>query len=175
MYKSIGNLSSLVAAGFLLAGCSDWTNSSIRTSSSAPRSYVAPTGRASAESDSQEVRLASVRETPTPSPAHPRVGYDEFRQLVHDRSALIIDARSPEKFAQGHIRGAINIPSTQKEAYTDKSLRGVDSNQPIVIYCGSDSCPASDIVYDYLVTQGFTNMRVFPPGWATLDSARDLH
>lgn len=94
---------------------------------------------------------------------------------MENKNAMVIDARAPDRFAQGHVRGAINIPSSQKEAYTEQFLRGVDPNQPILIYCGSESCPASDILYDYLSTQGFTNMRVFKPGWAVLSSAKQLH
>lgn len=192
MCKWIRNLNSLMATSLLVAGCSSSTKSTVRTSSSAPRSVRTSETYASAEPisrplDEQElavseprplaerVELASVRTAPSATAAHPRIGFEEFSQQVENKSALIIDARAPDKFAQGHVRGAINIPTSQKEAYTEQFLRGVDPNQPIFIYCGSESCPASDNLYEYLLTQGFTNMRVFKPGWAVLGSAKHLH
>jgi hypothetical protein len=30
------------------------------------------------------------------------------------------------------------------------------------------------MVYEYLASQGFTNMRVFKPGWAAIALAKDL-
>ncbi len=34
----------------------------------------------------------------------------ELDRYVEDRSVLIVDLRSPEEFADGHIRGAVNVP-----------------------------------------------------------------
>ena len=192
MCNWIRSLSSLLAAGLMVAGCSSSSESSIRTSSSSPRTVRTSETFVSAEPISRplgepelavsepvpsdnRLELASVRESPPASSTHPRIGFEEFSRHVNDKSALIIDARAPDKFAQGHVRGAINIPTTHKETYTEQFLRGVDPNQPIIIYCGNESCPASELLYDYLLTQGFTNMQVFKPGWAVLGSARQLH
>lgn len=131
--------------------------------------------REGAVSSGERIELASFRDSPSAISAHPQVEFEEFRQHVENKSAIIIDARAPDRFAEGHVRGAINIPLSQKEAYTEQFLRGVDPNQPILIYCGNESCPASDNLYEYLLTQGFTNIRVYKPGWAVLGSTKYLH
>jgi len=52
--------------------------------------------------------------------------------------------------------------------------KGVARNQFIIIYCNGRQCGMADMVYDYAASQGFTNMRVFKPGWETLSAASDL-
>ncbi|HWL92102.1 MAG TPA: rhodanese-like domain-containing protein [Phycisphaerae bacterium] len=118
--------------------------------------------------------LTSEREKPlSPSSAH-EISHDDFRTLIQNQSALIIDARGPEQFAEGHVRGAINVPAGEMEDYAASKLQNVDRSQPIVLYCSSQTCHASEMVYEYLVGQGFTNMRVYSPGWLVLKSARDM-
>ena len=99
---------------------------------------------------------------------------DEFRGHLQNNTAVIIDAREPEDFALSHIRGAFNMPAEQKEAYMGEINRDVAMSQFIIIYCGGPECSAGDAVYDYATSQGFSNMRVFKPGWQTLASSRDL-
>ena len=50
-------------------------------------------------------------------------------------SPVILDVRTPEEYAAGHVPGAINIPHDQVRA----RLAEIDSakDQPIVVYCRS--------------------------------------
>lgn len=102
------------------------------------------------------------------------INLDEFRAHAHGKTALIVDARGPEQFASGHVRGAVNIPPSEMERYVESTLRGVDRSQLIIIYCSSASCHSSEMVDEYLRSLGFTNTRVFSQGWLTLAHAKDL-
>ena len=57
--------------------------------------------------------------------------------------APLIDVRSPEEFADGHLDGAINIPVDQVEKRLDEvaALAGVDKT--VVVYCRSGRRSAS--------------------------------
>ena len=99
---------------------------------------------------------------------------DELRGHLQKNTAVIIDAREPEDFVEGHVRGALNMPAEQKEAYLGEINRDVATSQFIIIYCGGPECSAGDTVYDYATSLGFSNMRVFKPGWQALVSSRDL-
>ncbi len=57
---------------------------------------------------------------------------------------LLIDVRTPEEFASGHIQGAINIPV---DALAGR-LSEVPASQPVVVYCrsGNRSATASQIL-----------------------------
>lgn len=50
-----------------------------------------------------------------------------------DSSLVIVDVRSPEEFAAGHIPGAINIPHTHFPARIADLPAG--SEQDVVVYC----------------------------------------
>lgn len=46
---------------------------------------------------------------------------------------FLLDVRTPEEFAQGHIAGAVNIPVQVLDQY----LSEIPTDQPIVLYCRS--------------------------------------
>ncbi|MBN8550998.1 MAG: rhodanese-like domain-containing protein [Deltaproteobacteria bacterium] len=49
--------------------------------------------------------------------------------------ALLLDVRSPEEFAQGHLRDAVNVPHTQVSTVLPRLEP--NKNREIVLYCGS--------------------------------------
>lgn len=52
---------------------------------------------------------------------------------------MLLDVRTPEEFAEGHVDGAINIPHDQIDAHAAEidGLQGGDMAKPIVVYCRS--------------------------------------
>jgi len=66
-----------------------------------------------------------------------RVTEDEFLRLSCEPGAVILDARSSEKFRELHVQGAVNLsfPDT-----TAASLRSAipDPNAPVLIYCNNN-------------------------------------
>ena len=70
---------------------------------------------------------------------------------------IIIDARTTEEFAQGHIENAILIPEYEIAERAEKELQ--DKNQLILVYCRSGR--RSKIASDELVKLGYTNVKEF--------------
>ncbi len=169
--------------GLLLAGCSVNDRAEFR-----PASVAAPSARTAGQGavrgiDRGVSSRGDVRPAPGPGErvanvAAPETRYDitldEIRKRVRNSDAAIIDARWPAEFARGHVRGAFNVPASEKEAHMAQISQNVAPQQFIIIYCNGPRCNASDMVYEYLVPQGFTNMRVFKPGWEAIASASDL-
>lgn len=75
---------------------------------------------------------------------------------------VLVDARSPEEYADGHIPGAVNIPFTENYA-ADGTLLDVDSltalyanlgvtpDRTVIVYCSTGVRAASDVfALDYL-------------------------
>ncbi len=110
------------------------------------------------------------------TPTDPRydITLSEIRDAVQNGTAVFIDARGPLDYAGGHIRDAINIPAGAKESYLSKLRESVAPDQFIIIYCNGPYCESSDMIYEYLAAQGYTNMKVFKPGWRTLGPEKDL-
>jgi phage shock protein E len=57
----------------------------------------------------------------------------EAKQLI-DAGARVLDVRTPEEFADGHVEGALNIPFEQVAA---RVAELGDPSKPLVVYCRS--------------------------------------
>ena len=78
-----------------------------------------------------------VREIGPVREAH-RLPWPEFRTLSRTSRAILLDTRSASAFAQGHLKGAVNLPFSD---FTDEKLRqvlGPDLGRPIYIYCNNN-------------------------------------
>ncbi|MET1281571.1 rhodanese-like domain-containing protein [Vibrio navarrensis] len=69
-----------------------------------------------------------------------------------ESGALLIDVRTAEEFASGHLEQARNIPLSEVAT----GFRAIDKDQPIVVYCRSGN--RSSIAMQALVKQGFINV-----------------
>ena len=64
----------------------------------------------------------------------------EYQNQFGDSSShLLIDVRTPEEFASGHIQNAVNISVETLQARLDEVPRGT----PVVVYCRSGNRSAS--------------------------------
>jgi rhodanese-related sulfurtransferase len=79
-----------------------------------------------------------------------------FERIKGDEKTLIVDVRTPDEFAQGHIKGAILIPLQTLEQ--NLGLLGSVKTQKIIVYChsGNRSVAASRL----LVKNGFTPLNL---------------
>jgi rhodanese-related sulfurtransferase/DNA-binding transcriptional ArsR family regulator len=60
----------------------------------------------------------------------------ELLQRVRQGLVTVLDVRPPEEYAQGHIRGAINVPVTELK----KRLHQIPADQEVVAYCRGPYC-----------------------------------
>ena len=74
-----------------------------------------------------------------------------------EKNYIIIDARTEEEFAEGHIENAILIPEYEIAKRAEKELP--DKNQLILVYCRSGR--RSKIASEELVNLGYTNVKEF--------------
>jgi rhodanese-related sulfurtransferase len=61
----------------------------------------------------------------------------DFRHVAARPDSLILDARSADAYAAGHLKGAVNLPFTD---FTAASLAATIGNpdRPILIYCNNN-------------------------------------
>ena len=74
-----------------------------------------------------------------------------------EKDYVIIDARTEEEFAEGHIENAILIPEYEIKDRAEKQLP--DKEQLILVYCRSGR--RSKIASEELVKLGYTNVKEF--------------
>lgn len=88
--------------------------------------------------------------------ASPGCGYDPVRTAAHarvERGAVLLDVRTAEDFASGHVEGAINIPLDQ----LDERMGELGTkDQSVVVYCRSGKRSAS--ARQMLHAAGFTTV-----------------
>ena len=74
-----------------------------------------------------------------------------------EKDYVIIDARTEEEFAEGHIENAILIPEYEIKDRAEKEFP--DKEQLILVYCRSGR--RSKIASEELVKLGYTNVKEF--------------
>jgi hypothetical protein len=104
-----------------------------------------------------------------------RLSEEQFAAMASEPGTLVLDARSADKFALRHLRGAVSLPFTD---FTVESLARVIPTKTtrVLIYCNnnflgapvsltSKSAPASLNISTYiaLATYGYTNVYELGP------------
>ncbi|MCA9495063.1 MAG: rhodanese-like domain-containing protein [Myxococcales bacterium] len=83
-----------------------------------------------------------------PAPASKRSDTDiEGLAAAMEKGVKVIDVRTPEEFAAGHVPGAVNVPLGSFEAKSsDPALAGIDPDVPTYVICqsGGRSARAAD-------------------------------
>lgn len=100
--------------------------------------------------------LLAVPNDPAPNPQVDYAGFATLTREVHtlraprlldfaafkakaaEQGTLILDARSADKFAEGHIAGAVNLPLTDFTAEALAQAIGPNRDRPILIYCNNN-------------------------------------
>ena len=75
------------------------------------------------------------------------------RQGKSDDSAYVLDVRSPEEYAGGHVPGAVNIPYDQIAS----RLAEVPKDKDVVLYCKSGR--RAGIAAEVLASQGYARLQ----------------
>ena len=86
----------------------------------------------------------------------PCLAYAQSYMLDGVRSNVVIDVRTPEEFASGHIEGAINIPYDTITAKLP-ALARIGKNENILLYCRSGR--RSAIAKQSLAELGYRNLQ----------------
>ncbi len=107
------------------------------------------------------------------------ISTEQFRAILADKSAVVLDARPYQEFAMSHIPGALNAaakPGVPMSAYVSDAAeiaRLVDGKRqtPLVLYCNGPFCGKSRRLAHELLAEGFTDVRRYQlgiPVWRAL-------
>jgi rhodanese-related sulfurtransferase len=87
------------------------------------------------------------------------LAYKLFKQGVK-----FIDARMPDDYQAGHIKGAYNIPFDGDEKYRE-ILNNFSKDEILVVYCSGTDCDLSIYLGREIFEKGFKRVYVFFGGW----------
>ena len=92
------------------------------------------------------------------TPTYDQIMAEEAKTIMDtETDYIIIDARTEEEFAEGHIENAILIPEYEIKDRAEKELP--DKDALILVYCRSGR--RSKIASEELVKLGYTNVKEF--------------
>ena len=90
--------------------------------------------------------------------SYEQITQEKAKELMETQTDyVIIDARTDEEFAQGHIEGAVLIPEYEIEKKAPQIIP--DKDTLILVYCRSGR--RSKIASEELVKLGYTNVKEF--------------
>jgi len=78
----------------------------------------------------------------------------EAQQIVEQGDAVVLDVRTPQEFAAGHLPGAINI-DVESSDFTDR-VADLDESTETLVYCRTGN--RSGVATDEMADLGFSNM-----------------
>jgi rhodanese-related sulfurtransferase len=95
----------------------------------------------------------------------PAISLDYAMMKFQSRKIVFLDARLPEDFKAGHIKGAINLPYEESEEYAPQVLPKLAKEEEIIAYCDGTECESSLLLARELMELGYGNIKVFFGGW----------
>ena len=102
--------------------------------------------------------LSSCENAGSSSLGYRQISMNEAVKMMKDeKNYIILDARRPDEFAEGHIPGAINVPN--EEIGTVEIAELPQKSQMILVYCRSGR--RSKEASEKLVKLGYTNIVEF--------------
>ena len=109
---------------------------------------------------------------------------DEVTASLEDEQVVLVDTRSPEAYAAGHIPGAVNVPATDNLVAGSQYWRdgvalhehyaaaGVTPEQRVITY--GDTGPGAAVAYFTLRLLGHEDVSLYPGGWGEWHRYPDL-
>ena len=82
------------------------------------------------------------------------VDVPQAAQMVEQGDVIILDVRTPQEFAAGHLPGAINI-DVESSDFAER-VAGLDESGETLVYCHSGN--RSAVATDQMADLGFTDL-----------------
>ena len=74
-------------------------------------------------------------EEPKKKEAFQNVGVEEFEQKMAEKDVVILDVRTPEEYAAGHLKGAVLIDFLAKDF--EQKIQSLDKDKTYLVHCKS--------------------------------------
>jgi rhodanese-related sulfurtransferase len=100
-----------------------------------------------------------------------KIERDALKQLYDAHAVLLVDARDPDEYAQGHIPGAQSLPFDEVSSQPERLITLDSGGRPIVAYCGGGGCELSMTLAFDLIEAGHTRVAVYTGGFPQWEAA----
>jgi rhodanese-related sulfurtransferase len=93
------------------------------------------------------------------------ISLDEAVSRYEKGEAVFVDARMPEDYRKGHIKGAKNLPDMDFDSYIDEFYENTDFDSIIITYCDGEHCRLGKMLAEKLDMAGFENVYYLKNGY----------
>lgn len=103
-----------------------------------------------------------------PDPVTPEISTSQLQQALREGKTPVLDVRSAQEYAIGHIPGSINHYEKEVEQITKAYP---ERGAALILYCNGPYCGKSKRLSEELLKQGYTNIRRYQlglPVWRAL-------
>ena len=98
-------------------------------------------------------------------PDTPIVEYDRVRELLANDGTMVIDARTRQDYAAGHLPKAVSLPIFSGLVERRNATAKFTPTTPVIVYCQSSGCTWSDALAADLYHRGHHNVVIYRGGW----------
>jgi len=77
--------------------------------------------------------VLSVQDQPQPKPEVKKIDIDEFDTMRQGKDAVVLDVRTKQEFAEGHVPGAVNIDISDPQFR--KKVGELDKSKTYLVHC----------------------------------------
>ena len=113
----------------------------------------------------------SIIVPPSAEPGDPPfITLKEAYGKYHDPGTIFLDAREPEDYELGRIKGAINLPFDWFDDHWPDVEPLLNMEAEIIVYCSGAECESSLYEGRYLQEIGYQHISIFFGGWSEWDS-----
>jgi len=92
------------------------------------------------------------------------VDFNRTCRFIDDKEGIILDARSPEAYEEGHIPGSHLLFFYNMNEYYPKHEDLLKSSSSLLIYCGNIECDDSEFLANELFNLGYAPILVYKGG-----------
>ena len=85
------------------------------------------------------------------------VSVEQFAELIKSDHVFLLDVRTADEFAEGHIPGAVNI-DVKRDAFLEQAKQQLPRDKTIAVYCRSGRRSAN--ACDKLAAEGYKTVNL---------------
>jgi len=94
----------------------------------------------------------------------PAVSLKQVKEAYKSGDVLLVDARNPEFFEQGHIPGAVSLPVREFDSVFPRLEEQLRAAPRVITYCDGASCELSVELTEKLLFAGLEYIEIFTGG-----------
>ncbi len=97
---------------------------------------------------------------------------DQAKVVVDAKSMPVLDARTPEEYAAGHLPGALNLPAHDFENHFLDLADTITAAPEVMVYCSSADCSDGITLAERLKEAYQGRIYLFEHGWTQWSQAK---